>query len=87
MFNTGDTIKILFIVIFIFNQMCTKRLVNMCEKFWENMPTGFWLMDFASNWLDPSQRMHKWTRSNMINHDFHADIGMYGLFYVLHYSI
>ena len=69
MFNTGDTIKILFIAIFIFNQMCTKRLVNMCQKFWENMPTGFWFMDFASN------------------HDFHADIGMYGLFYILHYSI
>ena len=57
--------------------MYTKRLVNMYANFWENMSTGFWFMDFASNWHDPGQSMPKGTESNKINHIFHADIGMF----------
>ena len=38
-------------------QMCIKRIVNMCAKFWENMLTGIRFMDFVLH--DLGQSMHK----------------------------
>ena len=47
MFNSGGTLGINFIHLFILTQMCTKKLVKMCAKFWKNMFTGFRFMDFG----------------------------------------
>ena len=33
MFSSGGTLRIILIFL---TQMCTKRLVNMCGKFWES---------------------------------------------------
>ena len=49
-------------IILILTQKFTKRIVNMCAKFWENKLTDFGFMDFTSNWHDPGQSMDKPTR-------------------------
>ena len=36
-------------IILILTQKFTKRIVNMCAKFWENKLTDFGFMDFTSN--------------------------------------
>ena len=33
--------------------MCTKRYVNICAKFWENIEDCFWFMDIVS--IDTTQ--------------------------------
>ena len=55
------------IIIFLFTQIYTKTLANICEKFFENMLTRFWLIDFASNWGEPGKGMHEWPGSNRVN--------------------
>lgn len=47
-------------------QICTKRHVNMCAKFWKNMMISLWFMDYESNWHDPGQVMHKPPGSNRV---------------------
>ena len=37
MFNAGGTLRIISLFVFFLTQMCTKRLMNMCAKFWENI--------------------------------------------------
>ena len=49
----------LFIYLFILTQMCTKRLVKMCAKYWEILLTSFWFMDFASNWRNLGQSIYE----------------------------
>ena len=59
MLSSRGALKIILILL---TQKFTKRIVNMCEKFWENKLTDFWFMDFTSNWHDPGQSMDKPTR-------------------------
>ena len=46
--------------------MYTKKLVNMCTKFWENVLTDFWFTELPSNRHDQGQSMHKQTRSHRV---------------------
>ena len=64
MINSGDTLRVIFVFIYLFiylffTEMCTKRLLNMCAKIWENILPGFWFMGFVSIWRNPGQSMHK----------------------------
>ena len=55
MSNSGSSLRIITFL----THMGTKRLVNTCAKFWENILNGFWFMDFTSNWHEPGQSKHK----------------------------
>ena len=39
-FHSGGSLRIIVTIIIVLTQKCTKRLVNICVKFWQNVDRG-----------------------------------------------
>ena len=48
--------------------MCTNRLENIREKFWEKYVDGFLIYGLRVKLIRPEQSMHKRTGSNGVNY-------------------